>query len=288
MSTLWLNCNDNPITYNKKNYLLRAAKRLNFDNVKDIKIKDYEYMKKEYVLNIEPYTYISGKKWTGIWEIDLLLARDERELKRWEEANDIFIAIEFIPLGFEKFLDKIRILSEACDPELHKHLDIKRKYDFILCGTWDQAVWSERRRLIELLAKTYSFHNFGKDFAPDDYVKILNTARVQFVRSMGTKHGQGEIAQRFYDALAIGPCLVNYQSDLDRLNLIEGFDYYSYKSDNELLEKMEILIKAPNIADRMAKAGRQKALVYHTYDNRLLTLIKFLKHKYAFNNDNEQ
>ena len=48
---LYLSCQDNPITFNKKNYLLRAAKRLGL-----YLIKDYDGSSNpEYILNIEPY-----------------------------------------------------------------------------------------------------------------------------------------------------------------------------------------------------------------------------------------
>ena len=65
---LYLSCQDNPITFNKKNYLLRAAKRLGL-----YWIKDYDGSSNpEYILNIEPYEqFYKGTKWTGIWEIDL-------------------------------------------------------------------------------------------------------------------------------------------------------------------------------------------------------------------------
>ena len=91
---LFLNCEDNNVTLNKKNYLLKAAKRL------ALPVSDYPRnlgVHEDYILNIEPYTFIEGAKWTGVWEIDLLLDRGEMNAMSWNSSNSVFLATSVFP-----------------------------------------------------------------------------------------------------------------------------------------------------------------------------------------------
>ena len=66
---LFINCDDNPITLNKKNYLLAAAKRLGIDAVRDLKSRTSDEENK-FCLNVEPCTFYAGTRWSGMWEIE--------------------------------------------------------------------------------------------------------------------------------------------------------------------------------------------------------------------------
>lgn len=256
---LYLNCKDNPITFNKKNYLLRAARRLGLDY-----IKDYTGGEAEYVLNIEPFDFVKGSKWTGIWEIDILI--NPAQGQHWDDSDNVFFAIGPVPKN-----DKYIYLPQACDPYLHKPNSEEKDSDFILCGTnsGENAIYKERDRVIALLETKFKYRYYGKNKAPEEYVKILNSAKVQFVRSMEVE-GKGEIAQRFFECLAIGATLTNYTEDLEKLGLEEGTDYMYYKTDEEMISKMEKLLAD---GSEVARNGRKKALLYHTYENRLMTIL---------------
>lgn len=116
----------------------------------------------------------------------------------------------------------------------------------------------------------------GKGFKPVEYVKQLNRARIQFIRSMDVD-GKGEIAQRFFECLAIGPVLTNWVDDLAHTGLVEWQDYVSYKTDEEAVSKMRFLLKHPEDAQKIAENGRYKSNLYHTYEHRLITIINECK-----------
>ncbi|OQB05365.1 MAG: hypothetical protein BWY19_01084 [bacterium ADurb.Bin212] len=67
--TLYLNADKGQFSYNKKDYLLRAAKRVGID-AKDIQNAEGEI---EYLLNIQPCDIKRGSHWTGLWHIDVSL-----------------------------------------------------------------------------------------------------------------------------------------------------------------------------------------------------------------------
>lgn len=259
---LFLNCNDNPITFNKKNYLIRAAERLKIDW-----IKPYTGGQVENILNIEPYDFVKGTRWTGVWEIDLLL-EPERHERYLDECNTAFGAIT---TENKRYV----YLPQACDPILHKKVG-DETHDWVHCGSTagDGKCYEERQRRHELL-KSFSHQFYEKHKRPDEYVSAISTARVQFIQSMVVK-GQGEVAQRFFECLAIGAVLTNETEDLHRLGLEEGIDYEAYRTDDEMIEKMKILTEDEEKRKKIAKNAREKALLFHTYENRLSTIMQYV------------
>lgn len=270
---LFLNCLDNEVTLNKKQYLLNSANRLGITNVVDIKARQGDEPT-DYILNIEPFGFLKGNKWTGVWEIDLLCDRIETSPSHWAVSDVVFLAGMSYSDRLKGFEDKIVYLFQACDPTFKRIGE--PEYDFIQCGSMDSPLHDERSRLVSLLREKYTFAEFGKNHKPETYIQNLSKARVQFIRSMKSGVADGEIAQRFFECLAIGPVLTNYVEDLEHLGLVEGTDYYSYRNDKELLLKFKYLINNPSFADTMAKNGREKALMMHTYEHRLVSILNII------------
>jgi len=266
---LFLNSIDNEVTWNKKRYLLEAAKRLGITDVIDINSRIADEPT-DFILNIEPYSFIRGNKWTGIWDIDLLCDRPQTGIE-WPDVDVVFLAVPTIPKRLEHLRHKTQLLFQACDPTFHKRVG-EIEADFVGCGTIDHQ-HTERDRLNKLLRQKYSFKDFGKNHTPQKYVEHISKGRIQFIRSMNTGIAQGELAQRFFECLAIGPVLTDYVDYLPLTGLIEGVDYLSYKNDEELFEKFQSLRENENFARSMAENGRKKALLYHTYEHRLITIL---------------
>ena len=286
---LWLNCVNNDKTYTKKNYLLDAADRLGFNSSSSkFIIADYDGFSLQtppgYVLNIEPFkTFVKGEKWTGIWEIDLVLNRDEVSMSDWGQCDDVFIANSTVPEKYKDFKHLCQLLFQACDPIIHRRIeDITPKYDFVFSGSIGLEFYEKREKYLSLLREKFSFADFGKNHEPKEYVKYLNEARVQFVQSGSNSTApEGYIAQRFFECLAIGPVLTNYHPDLDLLGLIENIDYMCFRDEIELIEKMNLLIKDKDLRKSIQKNGRKKALMSHTYEHRLMSIINRVREQGA-------
>ena len=124
----------------------------------------------------------------------------------------------------------------------------------------------------------HCLEDFGKNHKPDQYVKFLNQARVQFVQS-GTSHlaPDGYLAQRFFECLAIGPMLTNYHPDLEFLGLVENVDYMVFRNEDDMVAKMNFLLKDEEFRNQMRINGRKKALLLHSYDHRLITILNIIR-----------
>ena len=260
---LYLNAEDNPITWNKKNYLMAAAKRLGYE-VKDAK----NISNPECVLNIQPFNFLPGTHWTGIWHIDVCLNSDIPSVYYYL-ANDVFVASN----QMRKPDVKAKVLFQACDPVLHKRADVPQEYDYVVCGLMGGAYNGERERLHRILAEKFKVLDAGNGKRPEEYVKNLSRGKVQWVRTANTEGNFEMAAQRFFECLALGPVLTNWTKDLPLTGLIEDVDYMAYRTDEEMVTKMYTLTRDPVLRDKIASNGRTKALLYHSYDQRLMSIL---------------
>jgi spore maturation protein CgeB len=71
------------------------------------------------------------------------------------------------------------------------------------------------------------------------------------------------------------PERINWVEDLKYTGLVEGEDYMAYRNDEELIQKMKLLIEDEDLRKKIAKSGRQKALLYHSYENRLGAIYNY-------------
>jgi hypothetical protein len=277
---VYLNCYkpDSQKTWTKADYLIAAADFLGISH--HIKLYQGE-PNPEYVINIEPFQrFIKGTKWTAIYEIDMTFDRQEMNLSNWIASDMVFVANSNLPSRMEAYQGPKTLLFQACDPSIHRRItSIKPQYDFVFSGSNDSELRGERNRTMTLLRKHgFTFCDFGKEHPLLKYVEYLNQGRVQFIRSANKEEvAMSQVEQRFFECLAIGPVLKDYHPDLEKLNLVEGEDFFWYKNDDEMLLKMRHLIDNPKFASVMAKKGREKSLQYHSYFHRLVTIINLIK-----------
>ena len=275
MRTLHINCEkqQGQKSWVKKEYLLEAAKRLGFDFVKDSKVDGDP---KDYVLNVQPCEVSIGGEWTGLWHIDVSLSSPL--INFYNEVDTLFVASSVGILPHPKQT----VLFQACDPTFYDPL-IPKQHDFVFCGSRGPIdIYYERDRIYSLLEKKYDCITIEKGKEPKLYTDIISQARIQIVQPCMDKAKWGMCAQRFFECLAIGPVLCDYTPDLELLGLVEGRDYMSYKNDRELIHKTNLLLSDEPLRMRIAKSGRTQALMQHTYDHRLVSIINLLKEHYNF------
>ena len=273
---IYLNAQDNPRTWNKKNYLLRAQERMGGTNFADLNSVSYD--RPEFVLNIEPCEFVFGSKWTGLWHIDNLVG-DEKYY-----AYNLFDTVFTADLSDSP---KAMLLLQACDPEMHRRIpEIKQEYDFVICGSslHTNNIWQKRKEAWAELKKHFTYKEFTppndgwteKLLPHQQYIEAQNMGKVQFIHSMWV-NGRGEIAQRFFECLAIGPVLTNYTKELEHTGLVEDEDYMCYNDKETMLNKMHLLINDEALRNKIAESGRRKALLYHSYESRLGSIFNVAK-----------
>jgi hypothetical protein len=273
---LYLNADQGQFSFNKKDYLLRAAQRLGFTYVKDIKQAEGEI---EYLLNIQPCDLKTGSKWTGMWHIDVSM--NSSLIHHYQEMDTVFVASS---VGIAPY-DKQIVLFQAMDPDLHRRIpEISQDYDFVICGNGGgtDGGYQERGRIYKLLMEKYHCLQAGGGLVPERYVQEYNRGKVQVVQPFLGVNNLGMCAQRFFECLGIGPVLCDWTPDLEKLDLVEGEDYLSYKNDEELIKKMDLLLGSESLRTKIFTSGRNKALKSHLFEHRLITILNHL-HEFGFN-----
>lgn len=302
MSILYLNAGKQDVL-TKRDYLLSATQSLNIKNVLPIESCATSPTPPEYVLNIQPYAhcYRPGTKWTGVYEVDCLINRDQMRWW-WEQAHTIFLANRFDWLEVKP--KKVRYLMQACLPELYD-FEIHQKYDMVQIGTMcdlayfkdyghkDESkiktiqdkydIYKTRREVWDKLKARYNVFVYDKPgrLKVKEYLEILSRGKIQFIQSMDVM-GEGEIAQRFFESLPIGPVLTNYAQDLDHLNLQPDGDYCVYKNEEEMFKKIDQLLADNALRNDIAMHGKQKALSEHTYQVRLMEILDIIHNHFGF------
>lgn len=267
---IYLNSDHNDLTWNKTQYLLAADKRLGL-NVYE-QHRDNSQVE-EYVLNVQPFTFRTGTKWTGLWHIDVTLDSDIPE-KYYGDVDTIFIASSQSQWNNPKQ----RVLFQAADLELHKpDKHIPKNYDFIMCGSMDSAIYMPRKGIFDVLKNRFNGHDFGKGFAYNKYISKYNEARVQWIHPGVGPGNKTMAAQRIFESMAIGPTLTYWTEDLPLLGLVDGKDFITYKSSEEALQGMEKLLD-PVFGEKVFKSGREKIALYHTYEHRAMSIINTIKY----------
>ena len=189
---------------------------------------------------------------------------------------------------------KARYQSLAFDERVLKHfLHKKRTKPLTFVGgfspktyRWSTPVFEEVAKQINIDVWGYGIqslpsnsqlrqHYHGEAWGLDVY-RILSESAI-------TLNRHGEIAQqyasnmRLYEATGMGACLVtDWKENLHTLFEL-GKEVVTYRSADELVEKVKYLLADDKERAKIAKAGQEKTLKEHTFYNRMKELHEILE-----------
>jgi FkbM family methyltransferase len=164
-------------------------------------------------------------------------------------------------------LESASWLPLACDPDFHRRHALPKLYDVAFVGN---VFAGPRAELLEQIQRRYPNSFVGKCFF-EEMAKTYSQARVVFNRSV-----LNDINMRVFEALACGSLLVtnnlaNYgQEDLFQ----DGVHLATYQDSGDLLDKIAFYLKREDVRDKIAAAGREEALAWHTYRQRMEKVLR--------------
>jgi len=165
------------------------------------------------------------------------------------------------------------------DPCIHRMEraadDPGRDIDVLFIGSLNPAVWSERNRWIDRIARLSDRYRVlvTAGHYGNDYTALTNRAKIVFNRSVN-----GCTNQRAYDGLACGALVFN---ETENEEVREAFDenfHCVYYSDVDLEAKIDRWLDPAN-ADRrcsVVEAGRQRVLDRHTEEIHTALLLDLI------------
>lgn len=160
-------------------------------------------------------------------------------------------------------------LPHACDPDIHKNMNEAQDFDIVFVGN-HLPIYKKRMDMVNLLKDKYtvldSETNFGTPYATE-----MSKGKLIFNMSLGDKN----IPMRFFEGMAIGVLLENYNDNLDSLATSHKH-YIPYKSYEDLLKQVDYYLSHDADRKAIAQNARKHVLKHHTYKNRVQTMLSYL------------
>jgi len=157
-------------------------------------------------------------------------------------------------------------LPLACDPEVHRHYDLPKRYDIGFVGSTRRG-YERRRVLVERLASRFTINDYQRSYAPPEMSRIYSEARLVFNCSL-----RQEINMRAFEGPATGTLLLT-----DRVaGLSELFvdrEHVLMYDDAHVLDIASEFLRDDAVRERIARQGYEHVRAHHTYDNRADTIL---------------
>jgi len=195
-----------------------------------------------------------------------------------EKFKNIGIASEYFKIGFE--------------PDILKKLTLlPKKYDAIFVGGISRHHIASVE-IFEYLAKNTSidFWGYGAKKIPAgspilvrhhgeawglDMYNILYNSKISINRHIDAAENYAN-NMRLYESTGVGTMLItDYKDNLNELFEV-GKEIETYKTKEELLEKINYYLVDEDERQKIALAGQQRTLKDHTYEKRMIELINIL------------
>ena len=209
--------------------------------------------------------------------IDTHLKKPYKKIKRQVRHYDILFCAQ--KEGAERLRREEKVDTQwvplACDPEIHKKLDIPKEYDIGFVGREGRK--SARPSHLEFLRKKYPNSFIGTaDFRK--MAEIYSASKIGFNFSI-----RNDINMRIFEVMACGCFLLtNFIKDNGFSELFQNKKHLiTYQSGREMLELIDYYLKHKDEREKIAKAGFEQVINHHTYHHRVQSMFNYIAFKFG-------
>ncbi len=194
---------------------------------------------------------------------DLILTSFPHFVPRFKSIG---INSEYFRIGFEtSILPKLKEMKKQYPVTFVGSFSRRHDNESVLAVATD--VWGHG-----LVPKTSKYH--GEAWGIDMY-NILYNSKITLNRHISTAENHSN-NMRLYEATGVGTMLItDYKDDLHKLFEI-GKEVETYKTKEELINKVNYYLTHDKEREKIAKAGQKRTLKDHTYKHRMEELVKIL------------
>lgn len=163
-------------------------------------------------------------------------------------------------------------LPFACDPTIHKPMEIANKYDIAFVGYLNpyatHGIYGDRVRRIAILGKYHTV--WAGEAYLEKMTEIYNQAWIGFNAS-----GARDLNMRNFEIAACGVALLTDRIDNGQAEIFpEGQACLTYTSDDDMVEKANRLIEDHELRRSIAREGQRIVTEKHTYRHRAVEIIR--------------
>lgn len=162
----------------------------------------------------------------------------------------------------------------ACDPEIHKRLDLEKIYDIGFVGTSGGV---PRKFYLQELRERYPNSFIGQA----DYrlmSKIYSQAKIGFELMHSTSKHKNVFSMRAFEIMSCGAMALINDTDgrFKELGFIDGKNIVIYRNPRELFELIDYYLKNEEERQNIADEGHKLTITKHTYEKRVEKIFKIM------------
>ncbi len=167
---------------------------------------------------------------------------------------------------------KVEWIAHACDPKIHKKLNLEKKYAVGFVGSYGGR-GSEREELLLQVKKQLPSSFIGK--AP--YAKmseIYSSSKIGINYSLNN-----DINMRMFEILSCGTMLITNRIKENGFSELfeEGHHLVAYETKEELMILIDYYLRHDEEREKIARAGYELVKSRHTYRHRLKKIFEVIK-----------
>ena len=202
--------------------------------------------------------------------------------ERLHYFQGVIVTTPHIELFYELGARRVITLFWGCDPELHRHLGIKKIRDVSFVGTFYYTRWKVLRALKACLGRDVDiFGSFwvlraGHHMQPvygEDYVKVINETKV----NLNIHHPVDVVAEapnmRTFEVAGCGGFIITEYMEVLK-SLFSKIE--TYKNIDELCEKVKYYISDEKAREEIGLSLRDECVERHTYLHRAEQITKLI------------
>ena len=209
--------------------------------------------------------------------IDTHLKKPYKKIKRQAKHYDVIFCAQ--KQGAKELKKQTRVDTQwvplGCDPQIHKKLDIPKKYDIGFVGR--DAKKFPRGRHLEILKRKYPNSYIGEA----DYRKIseiYSASKIGFNSSI-----QNDINMRIFEILGCGCFLLTYHiknNGFDEL-FERGKHLVTFKNYKEMINLIDYYLEHDDEREKIAEAGYKLVINNYTYFHTVQTMFNYIAFKFG-------
>jgi len=241
-----------------------ARDAVQVDRVYDLYLRiEDSYFKDELPQDMKPKAY---------WASDTHLPKSFQEIVRITRGYDyVFCTGRRGMADLQKQSIPAQWVSYACDPEIHKRLDMPKIYDVGYVGTDGGC---PRKFYLQELRERYPSSFIGQA-SYLEMSRIYSQSKIGFSFAIRHEH----FTMRSFEIPACGAMLLMHRlkdDSAEQLGYIPGKHFVQFEGPDDLFGKIDYYLSHEEERARIAEEGHQFTIQNHTYTHRMQGMLKHM------------
>jgi hypothetical protein len=205
--------------------------------------------------------------------IDTHLKKPFKKICRAAKHYDFLFATQKEGAEFlaKKLRRSVYWMPLACDPDIHKKLDIEKLYDVGFVGSYGGKGSLREETLLYVKDKFKNSFIGNADYA--DMSRIYSASKIGINFSLNN-----DINMRIFEILSCGAMLLTSKVDDNGFEELftEGEHLITYNDKEDLAQKIDYYLGHEDKRKQIAQAGYELVIKNHTYKNRLDKMFEII------------